>query len=93
MYTRWNSPKTGSVRASERGILISLVSMPWVMISRALRADVPILIALEAALFGAVRSAGGGMHLTIALLDIVGELLLDLNGRGAMGDGLGLEGL
>ena len=90
MYTRWNSPKMGSERASEREISISLVSMPRVTISRAILADVPVLVALEAVLLGAACGAGGGACLVTVLLDVVGELLLNLDGRGAMGDGLSL---
>ena len=83
----------GSKEASERGISISLGYMPWATISRALWADVPVLIALEAVLFGAAHSAGGGMCLTTMLLDIVSKLLLDLDGEGMVGDGFSLEGL
>jgi len=83
----------GSEKASERGILISLAYMPQVTISRALWADMPVLIALEAALFGAMCSAGGGICLMTTLLDDVSELLLDLNGRGMVGDGFSLKGL
>ncbi|HYT42961.1 MAG TPA: hypothetical protein VEP90_11495, partial [Methylomirabilota bacterium] len=75
MYTSWNSPKMGSEEASERGISISL---GWTTISRALRTNVPILVALEAALSGAACCAGGGTCLATALLDIVGEPLLNL---------------
>ena len=93
MYTSWNSPKTGSEEAGERGILISLGCMPGMMISRALHVDVPILIALEAALSGAARSAGGGTCLMTMLLDVIGKLLLNFDGRGTVGDGFCLKHL
>ena len=83
----------GSKEASERGISISLGYMPWATISRALWADVPVLIALEAVLFGAAHSAGGGTCLVTMLLDVISELLLDLDGGGTVGDGFCLEGL
>ena len=91
LYTSWNSPKTESEEASERGISISLGCMTT--ISRALWVNVPILVALEAALSGAACSAGGGVSLVTMLLDIVGEPLLDLDGGGAVGDGFHLKHL
>src|SRR6266567_4220765 len=93
LYTSWNSPKMGSEEAGERGISISLGCVPGTTISRALWANVPILVALEAALSGAVCSAGGGACLVTALLDVVGKLLLNLDGGGAVGDGFRLKRL
>ena len=83
----------GSEEASERGISISLGCVPGTTISRALWANVPIPVALEAVLSDAVCSAGGGTCVLTTLLDVVGEPLLDLDGRGAVGDGFRLKRL
>ncbi len=65
--------------------------MPGTTISRALCANVPILVAPEAVLFSAMCSAGGGACLATTLLDVVGKPLLNLNGGGAVGDGFRLK--